>query len=412
MSPLWPAWLRTSPAFFWLWSASFVSVVGDAFRGITVSLWLFEASGGNGAVMAASTAVGALPTLLLGTLAGVWADRWERRRTLIMCDLLRLLCSLGLVAAALLHSFVLGLLALAVLGGVSVLGSVATETTIPRVVEEKELERANGLWVITQQVSFIVAPLGAAWVYAKAGAGYAFALDALSFGLSALLLLRLPLLPSHENREQSAALPPLGQELLTGFRSIWQDCLIRSSLLALTLRVMSAGINSVVVIFFIAQVLKQPTTDLAWLGTTNGLAQVLTGSLVVAAAHRAALPITLSSGMGLMVLGALVMALAPQFWVLIAGVILTSLGNAPANIAQATLEQRFVPGHLLGRVKGVQNTLMQLAFLLGATLAGTTIHVVGPREWLWLSAGLLVAAYVVTAGLTLPMLRCRAEQLT
>ncbi|WP_261664450.1 hypothetical protein [Deinococcus sp. Marseille-Q6407] len=93
---------------------------------------------------------------------------------------------------------------------------------------------------------------------------------------------------------------------------------------------------------------------------------------------------------------------------LIAGVILTSLGNAPANIAQATLEQRYVAGPLLGRVKGVQNTLMQLAFLLGAALAGATMHSIGPRAWLWLSAGLLLAAFVVTAGLTVPQLQRRA----
>ncbi|MFC6591863.1 hypothetical protein ACFP81_07480 [Deinococcus lacus] len=147
---------------------------------------------------------------------------------------------------------------------------------------------------------------------------------------------------------------------------------------------------------------------MAWLGTANGVAQVLTGSLVVAAAHRAALPATLLGGLGVMVLGAIAIALAPGFWVLIAGVILTSLGNAPANIAQTTLEQRFVAAPLLGRVKGAQNTLVQLAFLLGAALAGATIQMIGPRAWLVCSAGLLLAAFVVSATVTVPLLRRRA----
>lgn len=101
------------------------------------------------------------------------------------------------------------------------------------------------------------------------------------------------------------------------------------------------------------------------------------------------------------------MALAPQFGVLGAGVILTSLGNAPANIAQAALEQRFVAGHLLGRVKGAQNTLTQLTFLLGAALAGTLLQGVGARACLWLSAGLLLAAWAVSVAVTVPELRRR-----
>ncbi|WP_261664451.1 MFS transporter [Deinococcus sp. Marseille-Q6407] len=305
------AWVRARPAFAWLWAAGFVSTVGDAFRAITVSLWLFEASGGSGPVMALATAVGVLSTLLLGTLAGVWADRWERRRTLLACDLLRLLCSLGLVGAAALHSVPLGLLALAFLSGVSVLGEVASETTLPRVVEGADLERANGLWVVMAQLSFIVAPLGAALVYSAYGAAYAFGVDALSFGLSALLLLRLPPLPTQEATLRQPERGRIWQELMAGLRLIGQDRLISSSLLALSLRVLSGGINSVVVLFFIAQTLGQSATDLVWLSTANGVAQVLTGSLVVAAAHRAALPVTLLGGLGVMVLGATAIALAP-----------------------------------------------------------------------------------------------------
>ena len=87
-------------------------MLGDAFRIMTVTLWLYAASQGNGVVMAAATAVGVIPTFLFGTLAGVWVDRWDRRRTLILCDLLRLLCSLGLVAAAQSTTLWLGLVTL------------------------------------------------------------------------------------------------------------------------------------------------------------------------------------------------------------------------------------------------------------------------------------------------------------
>lgn len=244
-------WLRARPTFAWLWAAGFISTVGDAFRMTAVSLWLFEVSGGSGPVMALAPAVGVLPTLLLGALAGVWADRWERRRTLLACDLLRLLCSLGLVAAAALHSLPLGLGALMALSGVSVLGEVAAETTLPRVVGAADLERANGLWVVMAQLSFIVAPLAAAWMYSAQGAAWAFGIDALSFGLSALLLLRLPPLPAPKTHTEQSTAAPIWQDLTTGLKLIGKDRLILSSLLALSLRVCSAGINSVAVIFFI-----------------------------------------------------------------------------------------------------------------------------------------------------------------
>ncbi len=375
-------------------------MLGDAFRIMTVTLWLYAASQGNGVVMAAATAVGVIPTFLFGTLAGVWVDRWDRRRTLILCDLLRLLCSLGLVAAAQSTTLWLGLVTLTLLSGVSVVADIAAETTIPRLVAQDDLERANGLWVVMHQLSFIVAPLAATWVYTTHGAAWAFSVDAVSFLLSALLLRFLP--PLRSRPVGNHMHPAVLLDLWTGFQVIWRDTLIRASLLAVVLRVFGAGVNNTVMIFLIARVLHEPTTDLAWLGSANGLAQVLTGTLVVAAAQRASLPLTFSWGLGLMVVGAVVIASAGHLWVVIAGVILTSLGNAPANIAQVTLEQRFIAHDLLGRVKGVQNTLMTLMFLLGSAVAGATIHTLGAREWLWISAGFTVAAFALTMRSILP----------
>lgn len=388
------------------WSANLVSSLGDALRTFTVILWVYQVSNGSGLAIAALTAMQVVPSAVLGTLAGALVDRWDRRRTLLVCDLARGLLSVGLFGAAHFDLLWLGLVLLALSTAFTVVADIAGATVVPRLVPDHDLERANGLWTVMQQSAYVVGPGLAALAFTRAGPEVAFALDAVSFAVSGVLLLvGLPALKAAQPERPTPQPPSLLRESLDGLRYVRRDPLVGGALLAMTLRVLSGGINNTIMIFFIATTLGRPAADLAWLGSVNGLAQIVVGGLVVAAAGRTALHRSLGLGSLAMALGGVVIAVAPNLTVLMAGVILTSIGNAPVNIGQTTLEQRFVPGAMLGRVRGLQESLLTVGYLAASGLGGVLVAPVGARTLLVASAALLVLAAAITATRVLPPLR-------
>ena len=144
------------------WFANLISGLGDAFRTFTFMLWVYQISDGSGLAIAAIAAAQVLPSVALGVLAGVLADRWERKRILIVCDLARAALSLGLIGAVQINSFWLGLSLLALSTAFSVFADVAGATVLPRLIPDQRLEQGNGLWTIMQQSSGVVGPVLAA----------------------------------------------------------------------------------------------------------------------------------------------------------------------------------------------------------------------------------------------------------
>src|SRR5918995_5065270 len=85
--------------FFLLWSGGVLSVIGDFFLFVALPFFVYERTGSTlatGAVFIAET----LPRLLFGSVAGVFVDRWDRRKTMILSDLSRALILLPLLLVA------------------------------------------------------------------------------------------------------------------------------------------------------------------------------------------------------------------------------------------------------------------------------------------------------------------------
>jgi MFS family permease len=173
-----------------LWSGQSVSLIGDAAFLTALGWRTFTLAGSTrfGIVLVCqSTAL--LATLLVG---GALADRYERRTLMIVSDVWRFGAVAALAAAdATGHlSFAL-LLALATLNG---LGDgffyPAVGGIVPLVVDAPSLPSANSLMGVARWGSLLVGPSLAAFVYGGAGSAWVFALDALSFLLSAALIAR------------------------------------------------------------------------------------------------------------------------------------------------------------------------------------------------------------------------------
>lgn len=176
--------LLRNRSFLAIWTASAVSGLGDKIAIIALYLLVYKLAG-RAVDLGLLAAVQIIPAVLLGPLAGLALDRYDRRRVMIICEL-----ASAVVAAALPFARSLGqVYALAALLSVGrQFVGPARLALLPSVVPAARLGQANALAMLTQNVVLLLGPaLGGALV-AWRGTSAAFWVDAASFVLSAGLL--------------------------------------------------------------------------------------------------------------------------------------------------------------------------------------------------------------------------------
>lgn len=186
-----------------LWTARTVSLIGDGAFLIALGWRTTELTGSASslAIVLMAHSIALLATVLIG---GALADRYSRRKLMIASDLARVVVigALAIVDASGALTFPL-LLALAVgFGLADGFFYPAAGGIVPLVVEPHELASANTLIGISRQASFVAGPALAGTVYGLVGSGAVFGLDAVTFLVSALLL--LPARPRSFEREEPA----------------------------------------------------------------------------------------------------------------------------------------------------------------------------------------------------------------
>ena len=188
-----PAVLREEPQYRLLFGSQVLSVLGDRVTMVALPFAVLSVGGDVGAVALVSAAQ-FLPFVVLALPAGVWADRWDRKRILVTSDVVRLVCQV--VAAALLLSGRADVVHLTVLaavyGAADAFFAPAFSGLLPTTVTPANIQPANALRGLTFSVGSIVGPVLAGVLIAVAGGpGGALLFDAATFAVSVALLLPL-----------------------------------------------------------------------------------------------------------------------------------------------------------------------------------------------------------------------------
>jgi len=379
------------PTFHRLWVPYAVLAASDGFRRMAVLLWVYEVSGKNGLAVSLIMFAEMVPRIFLAPTAGVYVDRVGADRVFRHAVVLLALTSLAQALVAYNRWGVVFMLALVAAGAVwEVASSTASETLIPQIVSQEQLQTANAVLMSTYQAALIVGPPLGAMLYVNLGRTSVFLIDAVLLFLSSALLLRLV-----AQRLSSAVPAPgtFGLQLLEGLWYLARHRILLALASTAFLVAFSAGINSTTMIFFIED-LGYRAADIAWLGAANGLFQLVAGGLIVALAHRIPnTPWLLGVGLGILAVGAAGQATALNFVWLIVAVLVGSIGNNPFNIAYSTLLQSKTEVAVLGRVKSLTGTVVSTTFLLGAGVAGVLLSRYPSRSLLVLSATVIAVAF-------------------
>ena len=371
------------------WGGRTVSALGSSMSGVAFPLLILALTGSYAAAGLAG-ALRAAPYVLLSLPAGALVDRWDRRRTMLLCDAGRAV-ALGSIPVVwwaghltLAHLYA----ATTVEGALFVFYNTANLSALPHLVPRAQLAEASARDEGAYYVASLLGPAAGGALYAAARA-LPFLADALSYLLSvaALLLMRADL-----RHERAATGRPrgLGADMREGLAWLWHAPIIRSlSLLDGAETLVGSGLALIVI-----ALVREQGAGAATIGTTLAVAGVggVLGALIAGRVQRLV-------GFGGIMVGVrwalaalwLLYPVAPNaltVGALTAGVYAL---NPVKNAAMVGYCLPLIPEGLRGRVTGLWDLLPSAAGVAGAALIGLALQAVGPR------ATALAAAAVVLA---------------
>lgn len=211
-------WKRT---FIIIWSGQFFSTLTSSIVGFAVVFWLSIKTGSPEVLASAMIAV-LLPFIILGLFTGVYVDRWDRKRTMILADSFVALCSAALGVLFYLEMTPLWLiyLLLALRSAGSAFHMPAMQASVPLLAPESELMRIAGINQMIQSISNIAGPALGAVLISFLSMTYVMMFDVLGAAIACTSLLFVKI-PNPEKKEDIE--PNVWLEVKEGIRHLFMN---------------------------------------------------------------------------------------------------------------------------------------------------------------------------------------------
>jgi DHA3 family macrolide efflux protein-like MFS transporter len=411
--------LRQNRSFMALWAGQTVSFIGDYFYWLAIPIMVQRLTG-SPLLVGMSVISSSLPMLLLGPVAGVFVDRWDRKRTMITADILRALLVLICLAVRTPDQvwiyYVVGFL----MACVSRFFFPSQNAALPLIVTDKDdLLAANGLMQIVQTVGLLLGPTLAGFSIGVWGEQIAFLVDSVTFFVSAAAILTMTVPRTTKGRQASGGqMAAVWAEMRDGVSYLFGNQTMVGVLLCLSVVQLGIGAINVLWVPFMQGTFGLGAEGLGAVDAAQGLGMVVGG--VALGFLTARFSKKSQAGWGILILGGLIslMGLASSFslvnlfpglavdgpaaartagqrllymplqlllYGIVFGVVLV-----PAQSVMTTLMQLAVPDLKRGRVGSALNALTTLTGLLsmaGAAALGEFI----PLRTLYVAAGLITA---------------------
>jgi predicted MFS family arabinose efflux permease len=400
--------LRENPAFARLYAAQLISFAGDWFATVALLGLALELTGLAGlAALVLVLQTGGFA--VAAPLAGILADRIDRRRLLIAADLARVPVALGFLLARDAGTLWIAFACVTLMAVGAAVFEPTSSAALPNLVERRRLPEANVL-IGSAWGTMLAVGAGLGGLVAVAlGRDVAFVVNALSFALSAWLIygIRQPLQearPGEHHREGMVESVRLAVRFARGSR------LVTSFLLSKTTFGVGTGVVALLAVFG-TDVFHAGDAGIGLLFAARGLG-ALTGPFVVRAVVG-----TADRGLLLGITGSLAMVagayalfpLAPSLWIAAVLVFLAHCGGGGQWTLSTLGLQRATPDAIRGRLFSLDYGLVTLTIAISTIIAGQLSDAVAPSAAVWAMVGLIVVAGVGWIALSRPAWRDAAH---
>jgi MFS family permease len=394
--------------FRFLWIGACASLMGDGVYLVALA-WQAYTLTNRPAGLALLGVCATVPQLAALLAGGLVSDRFERRRLLLIADIVRAV-TVGTVAALVIAGQA-ELWHLAVLSVVYGLGAgfaaPAFDAILPSLVPDDELEQANALDQFLRPAMLRLAgPAVGGVLIAAGGAGVAFLLDAVTFVISAtaLSLMRPSESPQRRHDEQTPEEGSLWAEAMAGIHFVRSRVWLWGTFVAATVAyLMFIGPTEVLLPYIVRHELDGSARDLGLILAAGGVGAVAAAVIVGATGLPRRQLTFMYLTWAVATLAVAGYGLAQARWHLAVACIAFNGLEAAGTIAWATTKQRLIPGELMGRVSSLDWFISIAGLPISFALTAPVAALIGVRQTL-IVAG-IVGATATIAALFLPGMR-------
>ena len=381
-------------ASYWkLWSATGVSNLGDGIVSIAYP-WLASAVTRSPLLIALAAVASRLPWLIFTLHAGVLTDRFDRKKIIVAMDLCRGLLTLvvggvvylereslpalnELASLSMLETnyslyFVIFLSAF-LFGLAEVLRDNTAQTLMPAVVDEKDLEKANGrMWSAEALTnSFIGPPIGSFII--SIAIFLPFFVDAATFFIAAALIATMkPTVKSFKPEVKSGPIN-FRSEIKEGFTWLWRHELLRPMAIVLGLLNGIAAMSGAVFILFAQEVLGTTVFIFAILGTAAAVGGILGGLLGPKVSEKIGRGPSLAIALFVTPAMTLLIGFTSLWYLVWIFIAIETFAGVLWNVVTVSLRQSLIPSQLLGRVNSVYRFFAWGTIPIGTLLGGALV---------------------------------------
>ena len=356
-----------------LWGTQSLSALGSAMTNFALVVWLYQKSG-SALETALLSVCSYAPYVAMSIFAGALSDRWNKRRTMLVCDLLAALCTVTVLlllrADALLpwHMYLLN----AVNGLMNTVQRPAADVAATLLIPKEYYQKTCGLRSFSQSLNTILTPVFASALFTLAGMETVIAVDLISFAIAFVALWRFIRIP--EGPRNDAVREPLRQSVTSGLRWLKGNPLILILILFLSMINLVASAYEAVLPAMVLPRADGGETVLGLVNTCAGVA-TLVGSAIVtlipAPRNRVrtiwlALMISMSTENFLLAFGR-----TQLMWCVgsVLGWVAIPLMNANLDV----IFRSTIPPEMQGRVYSCRNTMQFFTIPVGYLVGGALV---------------------------------------
>ncbi len=388
-----------------LWSGDVISIVGDwvLIVGLPIYILILTHSVlATGAMLIAAR----IPSLLFGPVAGVFVDRWDRKRVMVVANALFALWLLPLLLVNSLERVWIVYLVQFAESSIGQFFMPAESALLPNLVSKEQLVAANSLNSLSDNLARLVGPALGGLVAGLAGLPGVVLVDAVSFILAGLLLMGIRGAPVASQagaaKTPGSAWAAVWREWLDGLRVVRRERVLLVFFLVTAITRLGEGVFGVLIIVFVNRVLHGGASQFGWLMSAQAIGALIGGALVGWAGSRLLSPRWI--GLCSVIFGLIDLvifnspAFFPVFLISFGLFVLVGIPGIAYSTGLMALQQAVTPDAYRGRVSSAFLTTGALMGLIGTLIASTlgdhlgVVLVLNIQGGVYILAGIFVLA--------------------
>ena len=387
-----------------LWVGGLISMIGNWILLAALPFHIYAVTGS--AIATSSLLIAYIaPGIVFGSVAGVFVDRWDRKRTMVVVSLLQTAVLLVMLLARSNEWLWIIYVVAFIESSLGQFFSPAENALLPTLVGEDRLASANALNSLNDNIARLIGPAIGGMLLAGGGFTTVVVLDALSYGITAVLVAlviveRKPKVVEAVTMTGSAWLK-VWQEWLAGLKLVRGKAILSNLFLIVGLALFGDAILSAILVIFVQDSMGLGSTEFGWMMTARGIGGLIGGLLIGQLGSK--LPSGKVIGWGLALSGVIILGAInfPVMSVVLPLLTLVGVVAIAAFVSVQTLLQQATPDEYRGRIFGAFGTTINLLMVVGSALGGFTADRIGALP-LMNGASLI---YIAAGGLALLLLR-------